>query len=330
MTDLETDSNDSALAVLRNMAPEHGPVRFAPSSAHWNYEGSSVEIRVTGVTPREHGFEALLEASIELPISVLHCDSALLATTLNQVNRLHLALGQVLADTQTGQVAVVGRAGVGGWITVNTNRADAMLKAMAIAAPVVTDVLAKEVGARAHENGSADHCAWSSVERTRSDLPALQSFFSGFAMEELLRWKTPPWLFATGDESGLSAQVQFAAQPTRDAGLSSLLGSTSLLTVAPDAERPAWGSGVRVEISFPFPVDPTRGPLAAQELARRSMAERPFREEPGAWGWDHSTQAVCYGAFIPGPYVSADLMQWCSAEVAARSTWAAEQLPSVT
>jgi hypothetical protein len=150
--------------------------------------------------------------------------------------------------------------------------------------------------------------------------------FTHFDFKAALRLEPRPWVPATGNGAGLTAELPFF-----DDVPAALGGRGAALLVATATERhPQLGSGALLRLSLPAlpgadPADTRRGAQLAGELNRAESQAWSAAHFRGAWTFE-PTLGLTFVAFLPAAVYRARLLDAMLWSVAARAQWARSYL----
>lgn len=157
-----------------------------------------------------------------------------------------------------------------------------------------------------------------------------ESPFAGQDLMALLNSKPAPWALATGDATGLTAEIPFRdAVPAvvRAAAGSKEDVGTGLLRVFTTERHPSLGSGALLTLQLPVRFKAGKAADEAQALNRAESQQWTNFPLLGAWSVDpQSDDGVAYVSFIPSAFRRPGLLEAMCWYMAGRCRWAHDAL----
>ncbi len=139
--------------------------------------------------------------------------------------------------------------------------------------------------------------------------------------EQALAMAPEPWVLASGDEQGLTAEFPFTDSTPAVAG-----GRGTALLIASAAEQhPRLGSGLLVRLALPVLVDALRGNELAHQLNWVEATQWNAPHFLGAWCLD-ANSTLTFVTFVPSAVYAPGLLHALILSSAVRARWAGEYI----
>jgi hypothetical protein len=139
-----------------------------------------------------------------------------------------------------------------------------------------------------------------------------------------------PWVLATADDAGLTAEYPLARDLPAVAGKGP---ETALFTASSTDRHPQLGGGLLLRLQLPFPFTESHGSEVACNLNALETAGDRNTHTLGAWcvgpagPGPTARQSVTFVSFIPAAAYRKGLLQVLAVEMALRTRWIASVLP---